>query len=240
MESHTDTGFDTVSGTAGDDTLVGTAGDDILVGGAGNDSLDGLAGNDILNGGTGLGSDDGDDSINGGGGNDNLTGDFGVDTLTGESGADRFSFNFLNQGTSEMAPNGIQVLNQPDIITDYKIGKDTLEFETAQIGLDPGETVQFQSGISSELAGDSNVLVLEDGFANAAEAAQAIADNDAISTDAGLFSYFNETLGISRVVASQDLSDGGAIQVLANLANVTDPSSQADFSAQDFSFLTLT
>ncbi len=233
-------GKDTLLGTSADDMLSGLGNDDLLVGNAGNDTLSGGSGNDILNGGTGLGSGDGNDLLEGGRGSDFLDGDAGVDTLTGGPGKDFFSFSDpAFRGTSMVAANGIEVFNQPDILTDYQLSKDSMSFEAGQLGL-TGQSVKFQNAISSQLAGDSNVLVLQDPFANAAAAAQAIANNDAVTTDQGLFVYFNTTLGISRVVFSNDLSDAGAISVLANLTNQTNPANQANFTAQDFGFVTLT
>jgi serralysin len=192
-----------------------------------NDILNGTDRRDILFG------SKGDDTLNGGGGNDILAGDIGVDKLTGGSGKDIFAFTDspFSGGAPAPAANGIQVLNKPDIITDYAIGEDKLVFRSDQLGV---ENLNFQKGVSSQLSGHSNVLVLQDAFPNAAAAAKAIADNNAVTSDAGLFVYFNSTLGISRVVFSQDLSDGGPISVLANLTNQTNPANQANFSAKDF------
>lgn len=224
-------------GTPNDDFIDGRAGNDLLYGNEGNDTLNGRYGRDNLYGG------DGNDILKGGNGNDFLDGGPGVDTLTGGSGKDTFSFLdsvFPGGLPRTSAPNGISVLNQPDILTDYQIGKDKLVFETGQLGLDFGEGVNFQKGVSSQLSSNSNLLVLLDPFPNAAAAAKAIADNNAITTDRGLFVYFNTTLGFSRTVFSNDLSDGDSISVLANLTNQTNVASQAKFSAQDFSFITLT
>jgi serralysin len=233
--------YNTVSGTAGNDYLYGSDGDDLIYGLAGDDTLRGRAGNDNLYGG------EGNDSLRGGAGDDFLLGDVGVDTLSGGSGADTFSFELNFSSGSTVAPNGIRVTNQPDIVNDYEIGKDTLNFTVGSFSEDTFDSsiagnggLSFQSGNSSELAGDSNLLVLQDPFANAAAAAGAIADNDALTADEGLFVYFNTTLGISRFVHSQDLSDGGDISVLANLTNQTNPANLANFSAQDFSFSALT
>jgi len=76
-------------------------------------------------------------------------------------------------------------------------------------------------------------------FANAAAEAIAIANNDALTAAEGLFVY-NTILGIPRFVHSQDLSDGGAISVLANLTNQTNPANLANFTTQDFTFSALT
>jgi Ca2+-binding RTX toxin-like protein len=199
----------------------------IQIGTDGNDILNGTDRKDILFGGKG------DDTLNGGGGKDILAGDVGVDTLTGGKGKDAFVFtdNPFSGGEPAPAANGIKVLNKPDIITDYQIGEDKLVFRSGELGV---ENLNFQKGVSSQLSGQSNLLVLQDAFPNAAAAAKAIADNNAVTSDAGLFVYFNSTLGISRVVFSQDLSDGGPISVLANLTNQTNPANQANFSAKDF------
>lgn len=223
------------NGTAGDDSVIGSRGDDILAGNAGNDTLRGGAGNDILNGG------DGNDLARGGSGDDFLTGGAGIDTLTG--GRDRDTFFFSDSpfpsGIPVPGANGIAVLNQPDILTDFRIGEDKLLFDAGQLGLE-SDGLSFQQGISSELSGDYNLLILEDGFANAGAAAKAIADNNEITADRGVFVYFNTTLGFSRVVFSNDLSDGGAISVLANLTNQTNLANQANFSSEDFDTVVLT
>jgi Ca2+-binding RTX toxin-like protein len=203
---------------------IGTPGDDTLLGGNGNDLLSGGAGNDVLKGGNG---------------DDFLSGGPGKDTLTGGSGKDVFNFaneDLLNSGPRTKAANGIGVVNNPDIITDYEIGKDSLSFTIGNLGF-PGQGVKFQKGVSSQLSGDSNAIVLQDPFPNAAAAAKAIADNNKLTGGEGIFVYFNSTLGISRVVHSNDLANGGNIDVLANLTNQTNPANQANFSAKDFSFI---
>ncbi|MEM7554073.1 MAG: hypothetical protein AAF378_08230 [Cyanobacteria bacterium P01_A01_bin.84] len=176
---------------------------------------------------------DGDDIIKGGNGDDFLAGGAGKDTLTGGAGKDQFSF-ALNDpfvdGTPQSTPSGINILNNPDNITDFVTGEDLLAFAAADFGTDQ---VRFQKANSTDLSGDSNLVVLLDSFANAGAAATAIADSE-LNADAGVFVYFNETLGISRAVFSQDLSDGGDISILANLENLTDPGIQGQFSADNF------
>jgi serralysin len=98
--------------------------------------------------------------------------------------------------------------------------------------------INFQKGTSSSLT-NGNVLVLTDGFANAAAAAKAIRDNNAITADQGVFSYFNTTLGISRLVYSKDLGDGGDISVLANLGDAQTGvvGNQNNFSSNSFNLV---
>ncbi|MEB3181884.1 MAG: hypothetical protein VKL59_23050 [Nostocaceae cyanobacterium] len=204
-------------GTDGNDLINGTADNDILVGLGGDDTINGEAGDDLLSG------DDGNDIVNGGYGNDLLTGGEGQDTLTGGAGQDVFLFSDQPFSGSSPSPT--------DILTDYQIGTDKLAFSSFQFGI---EELNFQKGNSNQLSGNNNLLVLLDPFPNAAAAAQAIANNNAITADAGFFVYFNTTLGFSRVVFSQDLSDGGQISVLGNLTNQTNPANQGLFSSQDF------
>jgi serralysin len=200
-----------------------------LIGTSGDDSLTGGDGRDVLLGG------DGKDVLTGGGGSDLLAGGAGVDTLTGGTGRDFFAFaeSPFAAGTPTTAPNGIQVLNQPDVITDYEAGGDRLVFSRALLGVND---FKFTSGNNLDSFGaDANLIVLTDfSAANAASAAQGLANNASVTADAGLFVYFNSTLGFARVVYSQDLSDGGPISVLANLTNVNNVSDLANFSARDF------
>ncbi|BAY78071.1 outer membrane secretion protein [Nostoc linckia NIES-25] len=223
-------------GTAKNDYIDGKAGRDLIYGDKGNDIIEGRNGDDILIAQTG------NDIVRGGNGNDFLSGGLGVDTLTGGAGKDSFDYgdSLFPNGYPPRSPNGIRVLNQPDKITDYQIGIDDFVFETGQLGLGFGERVKYKEGVSSKLSGNPNVIVLLDAFPNAAAAAKGIANNNAITSDAGLFVYYNSTLGISRLVYSSDLGDGGAISVLANLNNLTSLSNQAKFSSADFSFITLT
>jgi Ca2+-binding RTX toxin-like protein len=214
----------TIFGTPGNDTIYGTSDKDLLSGRAGNDTLYGQDGNDSLFGG------DGNDTIRGGNGDDFLYGEGGVDTLTGDAGKDTFVF----EGTPT------------DIVTDFQFGQDKLAYQQGSFNQEDVDTgfagrgLQFQKGVSSQLSGDSNLLVLTDPFPNAAAAAQAIADNDALTAKQGLFAYYNSTLGFARFVLSSDLSNGVGTNVLANLTNVTDPASMNNFSAQDFAFFALT
>lgn len=225
-------GNDVLFGGAGADRLSGGTNQDVLFGGLGDDQLDGGSGNDTLDG------EQGNDALLGGGGNDLLVGGEGVDTLTGGIGADQFAYGgnvFANGATAPAGKTGIQILNQPDIITDYTIGKDQFSFDALDLGL---ETIQFQKGASTALSGDSNVMVLTDGFAAAGAAAKAIANNNDVTAEEGVFVYFNTTLGISRVVYSQDLANGGDISVLANLDNQRGDAglaNLANFTAADFS-----
>lgn len=78
-------GFENVTGGAGNDSLTGDANANTLRGWAGDDRLTGGGGDDRLFGGLGadtLSGGEGDDTLSGGGGADNLSGGNGVDTLS--------------------------------------------------------------------------------------------------------------------------------------------------------------
>ena len=85
----------TISGTTGNDTnLNGNSNDDLIHALDGDDNVNGLSGNDTIFGG------DGNDTIFGGDGTDILIGGLGDDILTGGLGSDSFTFNNLNEITS--------------------------------------------------------------------------------------------------------------------------------------------
>ncbi len=226
-----------VSGDGGNDTFVvgnlkgtsirkvafdGGAGDDVF------DAQNSSVGVEAL-GGTG------NDRLLGGQYNDRLTGGDGIDTLTGGGGRDRFLYDgdpFAN-GTPAAAANGIVALNRPDIITDFSLNHDQFVFDRQDFGIN---SIQFRAGSSNQL-NNGNILVLTDGFANAAAAAKAIDNNTRITEKEGIFSYFNTTLGISRLVYSENLGNGGPISVLANLTSLTNVANQSNFGAQNFALV---
>lgn len=133
-------GWSDIYGNAGNDTLTGSnnhqyelyggKGDDLLLakgtvetdmtGDAGNDTLKGADGNDWLDGGNGKNrvyGGAGDDFVFG---RDSITGPNGSDTLTGGSGADTFYFNGGTGGA--------------DVITDFQLGTDVLQFVNISAG----------------------------------------------------------------------------------------------------------
>jgi serralysin len=175
--------------------------------------------------------------LNGGAGTDILVGGDGVDTLTGGTGKDFFVFsdNPFSGGPTVAAANGIQVLNKPDKLTDFNIGEDQLVFGKSQLGIDK---LDFTFGTNNDSFGPGNLIVItENVFANAAGAAKGLANNASITADAGIFVYFNSTLGKARVVFSQDLSDGGPISVIGQLENVTNVADLSKLTAKDFALV---
>lgn len=127
------TGNDRLYGGDDNDVLSGWGGNDLEYGGNGNDRLYGQEGNDRLYGGNGndqLYASTDNDSMFGGSGNDLLNGGAGTDRATGGSGADVFEFktgdlmDWDTLGGSWTSKN-----NQLDLITDFAVGTDRIEFD---------------------------------------------------------------------------------------------------------------
>ena len=232
-------GDDRLSGSNGNDILFGGDGIDVLDGGNNNDTLFGEVGNDTMTGGNGddtLDGGVGTDALLGGNGADTLVGGDGIDTMTGGAGRDRFVYtgNVFAGGTPTLVPApNIKVLNQPDILPDYTIGEDQIALDGQALGI---KALTFQKGASAQIA-DGNVIVLTNPFPAAGAAARAIANNPAVKAKEGVFAYFNTTLGITRIVYSADLAEGGDISVLSNLANQKVAANIANFSTNDFSLV---
>ena len=165
-------GNDSLVGGAGDDEMVGGAGIDTLIGGAGNDEYyvdsadkiqeDPNGGNDLIGvtfslvmpdniedayltvSGltvTGNGLDNamfgttGADTMNGASGNDVIEGDLGADKLSGGGGNDQFRYELDNLGDLALLGG--------DIITDFEVGKDTIDLYNlfSQFGIASGDPI---------------------------------------------------------------------------------------------------
>ena len=109
----------TVNGSAGNDQEYGGAFADLMKGGGGSDLMEGNGGNDSMFGGKGadvLFGMDGKDTIEGGKGDDILSGGLGRDKLIGGAGHDAFQFTDFDKA---------------DVVKDFAVGKDTLQFDLA-------------------------------------------------------------------------------------------------------------
>lgn len=227
-----------VNATGGDDRLVvqdvsNTVLEQVtFLGGEGLDFLDASLSDVTIIADGGVGND----TLIAGAGDDTITGGAGQDSMTGGLGSDRFVYAgspFAN-GTPNPSAVGINVLAAPDELLDYEIGTDQFVINGQDFNL---QSLDFQKGLVSQLAGNNNLLVLLDGnFANAGQAAKTIADNNNITAKEGLFVYFNNTLGINRLVYSNDLAGGGDISILTNLRGDAGQFNNAqNLSAKDFS-----
>ncbi|MEO1208235.1 MAG: Ig-like domain-containing protein, partial [Cyanobacteria bacterium J06638_20] len=149
-------GNDILNGGSGNDFMTGGNGRDVLSGGTGNDRLYGNAARDILNGGGGrdrLQGGAGRDTLRGGRGNDLLVGGFGRDVLTGGQGRDQFIYT--------------SVRDFGDMITDFEIVKDRINFKQIQQVQSMGDLRFNQRGTDTVVRADLNgtfrvVAVLED------------------------------------------------------------------------------
>ncbi len=175
-------GNDKMAGDTGNDTFLGGEGADYMDGGAGVDTVtyaDSAAGVKVFLGtGKGYGGQaegdtlvsienvtgsqyrdmligtDGSNTINGGAGNDTISaggdndfviGGHGDDFLTGGSGADTFVFRSLPWS----APNGV------DVISDFQVGVDVLEFHSAYSG---GGQVESLDDLTFSQVGNDTVI----------------------------------------------------------------------------------
>ena len=123
---------DRLRGRRGNDFLDGMSGDDRLFGRRGNDLLWGNDGNDFLSGGKG------DDVVVGREGNDNVRGGAGDDVVIGTDGADQITggkgYDVL-VGDTPFAPAEsdrfrITSGKQTDVIVDFQVGLDVLDFSS--------------------------------------------------------------------------------------------------------------
>jgi Ca2+-binding RTX toxin-like protein len=99
---------ETINALNADDTVHGLGGDDRIFGGNGNDRLFGGDANDLLDGGRG---------------DDYLSGDRGNDELFGGLGNDTFAFGTYSD------PFGKAVGSGTDIVWDFKVSNDKVQFE---------------------------------------------------------------------------------------------------------------
>ncbi|MGB7413226.1 MAG: calcium-binding protein, partial [Thermosynechococcaceae cyanobacterium] len=122
----------------GFERIVGGGGNDTITGDAANNDLRGEAGNDFIEGGSG------NDTLLGGAGNDTLIGGAGNDLVLGGAGQDRFVFQSIGQGL--------------DILTDFSVVDDLLQFNSANFGggLRAGSLAasQFVLGSAAQDTGD--------------------------------------------------------------------------------------
>jgi Ca2+-binding RTX toxin-like protein len=123
-------GNDTISTGGGNDTIFAGSGKDLVYAGSGNDTIYGEAAQDTLYGGSGNDVIDGgntNDELYGESGNDRLIGGQGEDFLTGGSGNDTLT----GDGSGGSLKEDVFYYESnfgDDIITDFDLNKDILEF----------------------------------------------------------------------------------------------------------------
>ncbi len=209
------TGFENVTGGAGNDSLTGNAGDNVISGGARNDTVDGGDGNDtitgnegqnVLTGGLGDDSINGgvdDDTIDGGTGNDTLSGGLGDDVLTGGAGIDTLSF---AGETTNITVSLAQTVEQ--IITGRRDRITISGFEN----LTGGER-------NDSLTGDAGDNVLSGNAGN--DTIDGGAGNDTIDGGSGgdTLSYASAMLGVtvSLAVTTPPVTGGAGTHTISNI-----------------------
>ncbi|GJD63598.1 hypothetical protein MPEAHAMD_3768 [Methylobacterium frigidaeris] len=238
-------GSDQLFGNAGDDLLLGEQDNDILTGGTGVDTLEGGIGNDVLYGDDGrmaLRGDFAGDRLIGGEGDDILYQGDGLDTLTGGSGRDIFEFKFTNP--LALVEGGL-VPGYTEII-DFNASDDRLNFDAANLGVDqaganfvntssggPSTRVDsFYSGAAAGAAGESVVVLTDQGFASASAAATAVTGEQA----GDLILYFNTTVGTASMLYVRGENDAVSIARFTDVASVSDLAGKG-FTQDNFVFV---
>lgn len=119
--------IENVVGSSFNDIILGSAEANSIKGGHGDDRIYGLDGDDMISGGSGndiIHAGSGNDRVIGGGGNDDITGRLGADVMSGGGGADTFRYYNPTDGVFD---SGLAQADR-DLITDFKSGKDILDF----------------------------------------------------------------------------------------------------------------
>jgi Ca2+-binding RTX toxin-like protein len=131
------TNIENVVGTGLGDILLGSAVDNMIKGGHGIDRVYGLEGNDSIIGGSGgdiIHAGAGADTVVGGGDADDITGRAGADLMSGGKGENIYRYLNPVEGVFD---SGIAKEDR-DLITDFKVGKDLLDFS----GMDADPAVE--------------------------------------------------------------------------------------------------
>ncbi|MFZ5835687.1 MAG: DUF4214 domain-containing protein [Pseudomonadota bacterium] len=134
------------------------------------------------------------DILRGGAGADTINGRSGADTLTGNAGADTFSF------TATAAANaGGAAFGQADVITDFAIGVDKLQF-AGVADVISGQQGAVQTAVTALAAGSSDIAI-----ATAMATANTTNLGVSFATFGGNTYVLYETTGASTGVAADDV-----------------------------------
>jgi len=134
------------------------------------------------------------DIIRGGAGADTINGRSGADTLTGNAGADTFSFT----GTAG-ANTGGAVFGQADVITDFVIGTDKLQF-AGVTDVVSGQQTAVAAAVAALAVGSSDIAI-----ATAMATANTTNLGVSFATFGGNSYVLYETTGASTGVAADDV-----------------------------------
>ncbi|PSB28947.1 calcium-binding protein, partial [filamentous cyanobacterium Phorm 46] len=148
-------GDDDIKGGSGKDIIKGGKGKDKIKGGDGDNDIDGGDDDDDIEGGKGknkIKGGLGNDKIKGGDDDDSIEGGAGTNTLTGGAGKDRFIYKTSRQEITTVA--------EADLITDFNVEDDVLEFSNAAFALSVTSLTRLSITATSAVGsiGSSNLL----------------------------------------------------------------------------------
>ncbi len=134
------------------------------------------------------------DILRGGSGNDTINGLKGADTMTGNGGADTFSF------TATAGANaGGAAFGQADVITDFVVGVDKLQF-AGVVDVVSGQQGAVQTAVTALAVGSSDIAI-----AGAMATANTTALGVSFATFGGNTYVLFETAGAGTGVAADDV-----------------------------------
>ncbi|MEG4345255.1 hypothetical protein QUB70_18560, partial [Microcoleus sp. A003_D6] len=150
---------DDIEGGLGKDTIIGGKGKDKIKGGDGDNDIDGGDDDDDIEGGKdkdkiigGIGND----KLTGNDGDDTIEGGAGTNTLIGGAGKDSFIYRTSRQEITTVA--------ESDLITDFNVDDDVLEFSTAAFNLNVTSLTRVAITATSVVGiiGSNNLLDFSD------------------------------------------------------------------------------
>ncbi|PSB50419.1 calcium-binding protein [filamentous cyanobacterium Phorm 6] len=146
---------DDIEGGKGKDKIIGGKGKDKIKGGDGDNDIDGGDDDDDIEVGKGknkIKGGLGNDKIKGGDDDDSIEGGAGTNTLTGGAGKDRFIYKTSRQEITTVA--------EADLITDFNVEDDVLEFSNAAFALSVTSLTRLSITATSAVGsiGSSNLL----------------------------------------------------------------------------------
>ena len=148
-------GGDDIKGGKGKNKIKGGKGKNKIKGGDGDNDIEGGDGGDDIEGGKGknkIKGGKGNDKITGNDGDDSIEGGAGTNTLIGGAGKDRFIYRTSRQEITTVA--------EADLITDFNVDDDVLEFSTAAFALSVTSLTRLSITATSAVGsiGSANLL----------------------------------------------------------------------------------
>lgn len=162
-----------------------------------------------------------------------------INPLTGTSAKDNFVVSGDPFNSVDVSAVGRQVVIQPSELNEFVIAADRFVLDATDLGItEPSVFVNGTvDGLTNSTTKNADIVVVQGAFGAAGLAATAIAGTG-VASGAGVFVYFNQNLGINRLVYSADLGSATAdISILGNIRTLTGDAAKnalSTFTATNF------